>query len=119
MRRPSVGRHQYATRGNPLQQATAVAPAACAILGNVKELAGLRVVELSGTAAAAFAGRLCADAGAEVVLVEPPEGHPLRHEGPFRRDSKDLETSAMHLHVNAGKRSVVIELAGGADMLRK
>src|SRR3989304_2989270 len=85
----------------------------------MKVLADLRVIELSRTAAAAFAGRLCADAGAEVVLIEPPEGHPLRHEGPFRRDSKDPETSAMHLHVNAGKRSGVIELAGGADMLRK
>ena len=85
----------------------------------MKVLADLRVIELSRSAAAAFAGRLCADAGAEVVLIEPPEGHPLRHEGPFRGDSKDRETSAVHLHVNAGKRSVVVELAGEADVLRK
>src|SRR3990170_4209356 len=85
----------------------------------MKVLADLRVIELSRSAAAAFAGRLCADAGAEVVLIETPEGHPLRHEGPFRRDSENLETSAAHLHVNAGKRSVVIELAGEAEVLRK
>jgi crotonobetainyl-CoA:carnitine CoA-transferase CaiB-like acyl-CoA transferase len=82
-----------------------------------KELADLRVVELSRTAAAAFAGRLCADAGAEVVLVEPPPGHPLRHEGPFRNEAPDPETSAVHLHVNAGKRSCVIDLEAGRRSL--
>ena len=65
--------------------------------------------------AAAFAGRLCADAGAEVVLIEPPDGHPLRHEGPFRGDSPGLETSAAHLHVNATKRSVTIDLQSQAE----
>lgn len=81
-------------------------------------LSDLRVVELSRTAVAAFAGRLCADAGAEVVLIEPPGGHPLRHEGPFRGDSRDIETSAAHLHVNAGKRSVTINLEARADAAR-
>jgi len=77
----------------------------------------LRVVEISQTAAAGFAGRLFADAGAEVVLVEPPDGHPLRHEGPFSSDVFDVETSAWHLHVNAGKRSVVVDLASDAGAL--
>ena len=77
----------------------------------------LRVVEVSNSAAAGFAGRLFADAGAEVILVEPPEGHPLRHEGPFRGDIFDVETSAWHLHVNAGKRSVVVDLASNAGEL--
>ena len=77
-------------------------------------LSDLRVVEISRSYAAAFAGRLCADAGAEVLLVEPPEGHPLRHEGPFRGDVADPETSAPHLHVNAGKRSVTIDLESQA-----
>jgi len=80
-------------------------------------LADLRVVELSRTAAAAFAGRLCASAGAEVVLVEPPDGHPLRHEGPFLRDAANAETSAAHLHINAGKRSVTIDIDASADAL--
>ncbi len=80
-------------------------------------LADLRVVELSRTAAAAFAGRLCADAGAEVVLVEPPEGHPLRHEGRFLRDERNIETSAAHLHINAGKRSVALNVEVHAETL--
>jgi crotonobetainyl-CoA:carnitine CoA-transferase CaiB-like acyl-CoA transferase len=44
-------------------------------------LTGLRVVELaSGTAA--HAGKLLADFGAEVLLIEPPGGHPSRRLGP-------------------------------------
>ena len=63
----------------------------------------LRVVELSCTSAAAFAGRFCADAGAEVILVEPPSGHHLRHEGAFLGGTPDPETSAAHLHVSSGR----------------
>lgn len=80
-------------------------------------LAGLRVVELSDGAAAAFAGRLCADAGAEVVLVEPPDGHALRREGPFLREEAHPETSTAHLHINAGKRSVTIDAASETERL--
>lgn len=80
-------------------------------------LADIRVIELSRTAAGGFAGRLCADAGALVVLVEPPEGHPLRAEGPFRGESPDPETSAAHLHINAGKRSVTLTLEAEPELV--
>jgi crotonobetainyl-CoA:carnitine CoA-transferase CaiB-like acyl-CoA transferase len=40
-------------------------------------LTGVRVVDLAGEPAA-MAGRILADLGAEVILVEPPGGHPLR-----------------------------------------
>ena len=40
-------------------------------------LDGVRVVDLAGEPAA-MAGRLLADLGADVILVEPPTGHPLR-----------------------------------------
>jgi crotonobetainyl-CoA:carnitine CoA-transferase CaiB-like acyl-CoA transferase len=40
-------------------------------------LAGTRVVDLAGEPAA-MAGRILADLGADVILVEPPDGHPLR-----------------------------------------
>ncbi len=83
----------------------------------MQELANLRVIELGRTAAAAFTGRFCADAGAEVVLVEPPDGHPLRHEGPFCGE-EGIETSAVHLHVNAGKRSLTLDLPSQAGALR-
>ena len=44
-------------------------------------LEGVRVVDLAGQPAAA-AGRVLADLGADVVLVEPPEGVPLRRAPP-------------------------------------
>src|SRR5829696_2355295 len=40
-------------------------------------LSGVRVVDLAGEPAA-MAGRILADLGSEVILVEPREGHPLR-----------------------------------------
>jgi crotonobetainyl-CoA:carnitine CoA-transferase CaiB-like acyl-CoA transferase len=40
-------------------------------------LAGTRVVDLAGEPAA-MTGRILADLGADVVMVEAPEGHPLR-----------------------------------------
>jgi len=62
-------------------------------------LDGVRVVDLAGEPAART-GRILADLGADVVLVEPPGGHPLRSQ-PNR-----------FLAWAAGKRSVTVS---GAD----
>jgi len=61
-------------------------------------LAGIRVVDLAGEPAA-IAGRVLADLGADVVLIEPPQGVPLR----------DLPHTFAAW--GAGKRSVVVESA--------
>ena len=42
----------------------------------------LRVIEVAGGVAGAYCGRLLAVMGADVVLVEPPDGAPLRRHGP-------------------------------------
>ena len=52
-------------------------------MARVRTLEGLRVWELSSTPAAAFAGRLLADLGADVELFEGSAGHPLRGQPPF------------------------------------
>jgi crotonobetainyl-CoA:carnitine CoA-transferase CaiB-like acyl-CoA transferase len=68
-------------------------------------LAGVRVVECSLLGPAAISTPL-ADLGADVIKVESPKGDYVRQmtwpivEG----------TSLMHLHVNRGKRSVVLDL---------
>jgi len=41
-------------------------------------LGHLRVVEVSSGIAASYCGRALADAGAQVTLIEPPDGHALR-----------------------------------------
>ncbi len=69
-------------------------------------LAGLRVVDLSGSLPGALATLFLADAGADVILVEPPGGSALRR----RVDWPVL---------GRGRRSVVLDLRadGGRDEL--
>ncbi len=61
-------------------------------------LAGLKVIDATSTAAGQFCGRLFADYGAEVILVEPAEGASTRAEGPF-----DEKGSLLFRHLNQGK----------------
>ena len=72
-------------------------------------LTGTRVVEHAGGVAAAYAGRLLAAMGAEVVMVEPADGTALRREPPFL--DGDEMWSALFAYLSAGKRSVVLDLA--------
>src|SRR5690242_5459149 len=57
-------------------------------------LDGLRVLELASGVAAAFAGKLLVDLGAEVVMVESPGGTALREHVLFD-------------HLSGGKHSIV------------
>ena len=85
---------------------------------------GLRVVDLSTRLSGAFAARLFGDFGADVLLAEPPQGHPLRHEPPFLDDRPGSDRSVIHAYFNWNKHSVVVdsetELASavrGADVV--
>jgi crotonobetainyl-CoA:carnitine CoA-transferase CaiB-like acyl-CoA transferase len=77
-------------------------------------LHGIKVVELAEGIAGPYAGKLLADYGADVVKVESPSGDRARHLGPFPAGvvEPDPEQSALFLHLNTNKRSVV---AGPAD----
>ncbi len=69
-------------------------------------LDGVVVLDLADRSAA-LAGRILADLGAEVILVEPPSGNSIRRTGPLFGDSAE---SAAHHYFSANKRSVVIDL---------
>ena len=73
-------------------------------------LDGLRVIELSDPLCA-WAGKLLADLGADVVVVEPPGGSPQRRFEPFLDDVPGPERSLWWWHYNTSKRSVVIDRA--------
>jgi crotonobetainyl-CoA:carnitine CoA-transferase CaiB-like acyl-CoA transferase len=73
-------------------------------------LEGVFVVDISDGVAGAYASKLLADLGAEVVKVEPPAGDSLRRMGPFPREGPDPERSGLFLHLNANKRGVVLDL---------
>ncbi len=79
-------------------------------------LAHLRVVEL-GDVPAAYAGRLLADLGADVIKVEPPGGAPERRLPPFAGGVAGPERSLTSIHANTNKRSLVLDLSvsGGRD----
>ncbi len=70
---------------------------------------GLRVVDLSDRLSGAFAARLFGDYGANVILAEPPDGHPLRREPPFLDDQPGLERSVLHAYANWNKRSLIVD----------
>lgn len=72
-------------------------------------LDGLRVIELAHPFGA-FAGRLLADAGADVIVVEPPEGAEMRSHGPFAEHRPGPERSLAWWAENTSKRSVVADL---------
>ncbi|MBI3784645.1 MAG: CoA transferase [Deltaproteobacteria bacterium] len=72
-------------------------------------LAGLRVIDLSD-ASGAYCGKLFADMGADVILIEPPAGSELRRQGPFWSNRSTTEQSLMFAHDNTNKRSVVLDL---------
>jgi crotonobetainyl-CoA:carnitine CoA-transferase CaiB-like acyl-CoA transferase len=79
-------------------------------------LAGLRVLDLSHHYSAAFAGVLLADLGADVTVVEHPEGNVLRGMLP-RREDVPLWTAL----VERNKRNVSLKLSDpeGAQIFRE
>lgn len=78
---------------------------------------GLKVLDLT-TSTFNYAGKLLAGFGADVVKVEPPGGEEIRWQPPFRNDQPDAELSGRHLHMNTGKRSVVLDLDDPIDVER-
>ena len=76
-------------------------------------LQGIRVVELSNEVAGAFAGRLLATYGADVVVIEPVAGHVTRHN--TRRLSDDPNSSILFGYLGAGKRSIELDFNTAAD----
>jgi len=75
-------------------------------------LSGLRVIELN-TGKLEMCGRFLADLGADVILVEPPEGTASRQNAPLHQG-----TSLYFTAHNANKRSVTMDLLQAADQER-
>jgi len=71
-------------------------------------LGGIRVLDLAGPLGS-YCGRLLADAGADVVKVEPPEGDVLRFRPPFAGDRADPGGSLSFAYYHANKRGVVLD----------
>ncbi len=79
-------------------------------------LEGLHVVEIGD--GGEIAGKLLADAGADVIRVEPPAGARSRHAGPFVGDRPDPNASLAFHARNTSKRAVTLDVASerGRDL---
>jgi len=74
-------------------------------------LAGFRIVEYGDMVSAAYAAKLMADMGAEVVKVENPVGgDTARQRGPFPGRIPHPEKSGLFLYLNTNKRGITLNL---------
>ena len=92
-------------------------------------LAGLRVLDVGGTVATGYCGRLFAAHGADVIDVEPLRGASTRALAPFNARASAPDNSALHAYLSANKHSVAldvvhplgrrafVDLARGADVV--
>lgn len=79
-------------------------------------LEGVRVIDLSADIGGAFAARLLGVYGADVVLVEPPAGHPIRHLPPhLGDDAGNPDASILAAYYHAGKRSITLDFDDADD----
>ena len=60
-------------------------------------------------------GKLLGDLGMEVIKVEPPDGDPVRRLGPFAGDAPHPEGSLRFAYLNAGKKSVALDVSEPPD----
>jgi CoA:oxalate CoA-transferase len=78
-----------------------------------RPLDGLRVLDLSRAVSGPLAGRILADLGADVVRAELPGTDVTQAFGKVIRGR-----SGLYSQVNAGKRSIVLDLHAAADVAR-
>jgi len=75
--------------------------------GEAPALAGVRVLDLGG-ALTAYAARLLADLGADVLLAEPPGGDRLRRSPPFAAGVEGTDASLLFAYYRATQRGITL-----------
>jgi crotonobetainyl-CoA:carnitine CoA-transferase CaiB-like acyl-CoA transferase len=74
-------------------------------------LAGLKILELGDLVGAAYATKLMADMGAEVIKLEHPAGDRARQRGPFPGGTPHPEKSGLFLYLNTNKLGATLDVS--------
>ncbi|MCH9037274.1 MAG: CoA transferase [Chloroflexi bacterium] len=84
-------------------------------------LAGLNVLDLSEGISGGYCTKVLSDLGAQVIKIEASVvGDCTRRMGPFLNDVPSIEASAPFLYLNAGKKSITLNIeADGAKSILK
>ncbi len=72
-------------------------------------LEDLRIIEWCDEKGA-WAGKMLADMGAEIIKIEPPAGDATRGYGPFMDDSPDAERSLWYWNYNTSKKGITLDV---------
>lgn len=87
-----------------------------------RALEGVRIVECGQNVAAAYAAKLMADMGADVIKIEEPgRGDLARQRGPYPGHIPHPEKSGLFLYLNTNKQGVTLDLrqAAGQDLFHR
>ena len=71
------------------------------------------MLDIGGTVATGYCGKLFADHGADVIDVEPLQGAATRRLTPLIPSAASPDNSALHAYLSANKRSVVLDTQSG------
>ncbi len=77
-------------------------------------LDGIRIIDITSVIFGPYATQMLADMGAEIIKVEPPTGDISRYLG--RPRGQDPTMGSMHMTVNRGKKSVILDLKKPEDV---
>lgn len=72
-------------------------------------LEGIRILEIAGPMTQ-YCGKMFAELGAEVILIEQPGGSLIRGIPPFIADKQGLESSLAYAYFNTSKQGVTLDL---------
>src|SRR5262245_17613631 len=82
-------------------------------------LEDVKVLELGHMVSAAYATKLMADLGADVIKVEEPGGERARQRWAFPQGVVDPEQSGLFLYLNTNKRGITLDFGKEKDTLAR
>lgn len=83
-------------------------------------LSGIKVLDLTEEMGL-YAGKILADFGADVTLIEKPGGSKARQTSPYKDDVPGVENSLHFLYFNTNKRGITLalDMPAGRDIFKK